>query len=162
MKLVLNGTATSQYSEKSIEINGKPMQHILGVLSTNEGPLPITVWGDTKGNYWKQFAECGEPFSIVAELQAKPQTFTNHEGETVTVPNLQIKLYSFLNTPTNVVQCYRNAPVSTPPPQPHYSPDPTGCFVSSTPEQKAEELRPISEKVRPWNVASTPGLEAIL
>lgn len=104
MKLVLNGTATSQYSEKSIEINGKPMQHILGVLSTNEGPLPITVWGGTKGKYWKEFASSGEPVSIVVEMFAKPQTYTNHEGETVTVPNLQLKLYSYLNMPTHQQQ----------------------------------------------------------
>lgn len=100
MKLVLNGNATSQYSEKTIEINGKPMQHILGVLKTNEGPLPITVWGATKGKYWKEFANSGEPLSIVVEMFAKPQTYTNHEGETVTVPNLQLKLYSYLNMPT--------------------------------------------------------------
>lgn len=100
MKLVLSGNATSQYSEKSIEINGKPMQHILGVLQTSEGMLPITVWGGVKGKYWKEFADSGEPFSIVVEMFAKPQTYTNHEGETVTVPNLQLKLYSYLNLPT--------------------------------------------------------------
>ena len=163
MKIILSGRALSEYETKQIEIGGKPMQRILGPMRLDTGEtLPITVWGDTKGNYWRQFAECGEPFSIVAELQAKPQTFTNHEGETVTVPNLQIKLYSYLNTPTNVVQHYRNAPITTPPPQPCYAADPTGCFVSSTPEEKAEHLRPIGQTVKPWNVADTPGLEGIL
>lgn len=143
MKIILSGRALSEFETKTVEIGGKPMLRILGPMRLDTGEtLPVTVWGDTKGNYWKQFAANGEPFSIVAELQAKPQTFTNHEGETVTVPNLQIKLYSYLNMPTNVAQYYRNAPITTPPPQP---PQPQ-----------------TAEKVKPWNVADTPGLEGIL
>ena len=100
MKLVLSGIATTQYTEKTVEINGKPMPHLLGVMRTSEGFLPITIWGGIKGKNWKEFAASAEPVSIVVEMFAKPQTYTNYEGETVTVPNLQLKLYSYLNLPS--------------------------------------------------------------
>jgi hypothetical protein len=163
MKIILSGTALSEYETKQVEIGGKPMLRILGPMRLDTGEtMPITIWGDNKGNNWKQFAESGEPFSIVAELQAKPQTFTNHEGETVTVPNLQIKLYSYLNVPSNGSPYYRNTFIRKTLPTPRYASDPTGCFINSTPEEKAEHLRPISEKVKPWRIEDTPGLEAIL
>ena len=133
MKLVLNGRADHNYDTKSIELNGKPVKRDLGILRADNGEVfPITVWGDAKCANWESFADSGEPFAIVAELQAKPTTYTNHEGETVTVPNLQLKLYSYLNQPANKSVLPQRPPV-----------DPTGSFVSATPEQKAEALKPV-------------------
>lgn len=100
MKLILTGKAMPEYEEKNIEIGGKPMLRILGPMQLQTGEiLPVTVWGETKCGYWKQFAENGEEFSIVIELFAKSQTYTNHEGESTTVPFIQLKLYSYLNMP---------------------------------------------------------------
>lgn len=100
MKLILTGTIQETYESKTVEINGNPVLNITGTIKTDSGDtFPIMTWGENKGKYWKEFAENGEHVQIVAELQAKPQTYTNHEGETVTVPNLQLKLYSFLNLP---------------------------------------------------------------
>lgn len=115
MKIILSGTALQQYDTKEIEINGKPMERILGTLRTDAGEIfPITVWGTQKCTYWKNFANANDPVSIVVELQAKPTTFTNHEGQTVTAPNIQLKLYSYLVMPT-AQQRYANTNLLPPP-----------------------------------------------
>lgn len=132
MKLVLSGIATTQYTEKTVEINGKPMPHLLGVMRTSEGFLPITIWGGIKGKNWKEFAASAEPVSIVVEMFAKPQTYTNYEGETVTVPNLQLKLYSYLNLPSQKARPHADAV------------DPTGSFSYMTKEQKEEVMKPLA------------------
>ena len=139
MKLVLNGRADHNYDTKSIELNGKPVKRDLGILRADNGEVfPITVWGDAKCANWESFADSGEPFAIVAELQAKPTTYTNHEGETVTVPNLQLKLYSYLNQPANKSVLPQRPPV-----------DPTGSFVGFSPEQKTEFLKPVQYTISP-------------
>lgn len=154
MKLILTGTIQETYESKTVEINGNPVLNITGTIKTDSGDtFPIMTWGETKGKYWKEFAENGEHVQIVAELQAKPQTYTNHEGETVTVPNLQLKLYSFLNLPkweqiSEQVKKYNENPIKIArragnflPPVHMDEVDPTGCFISMDPEQKKEELK---------------------
>lgn len=148
MKLILTGKAMPQYEEKNIEIGGKPMLRILGPMQTQTGEiLPITVWGETKCGYWKQFVENGEEFSIVVELFAKSQTYTNHEGETVTVPFIQMKLYSYLNMPKKGTAYNSFVAGSTnlmPPPPPSPNADPHQSFYFAPPPQ------PHQEKVKPW------------
>lgn len=154
MKLILTGTASPECDTKNVEIGGKPMLRILGPMKTTSGEiLPVTVWGETKCGYWKKFIENGETFSIVVELQARPQTYTNHEGETVTVPNVQLKLYSFLNVPqmqkptahdsfvAGSTNLHPHAANSTLPPPPQNS---AQSFYFAPPPQ------PHQEKVKPW------------
>lgn len=146
MKLILTGKAMPEYEEKNIEIGGKPMLRILGPMQLQTGEiLPVTVWGDTKCGYWKQFAENGEEFSIVIELFAKSQTYTNHEGESTTVPFIQMKLYSYLNMPNRGTAYNSFVAGSTnlmPPPPPKA--DPHQSFYFAPPPQ------PHQEKVKPW------------
>lgn len=100
MELILNGRFTNEYQEKSVELNGKPTKYVLAVLQTNDGQrFPITIWGDRKVGYFKDAMASGNETKIVVQLLAKPTTYTNHEGETVTAPNLQLKLYSFIGIP---------------------------------------------------------------
>lgn len=134
MELLINGRFTGECQEKTVELNGSPVKCLVAVIDTNEDRLPITVWGDKKVGYVKEAIASGQQVKIVAHLQAKPQTYTNHEGQTVTVPNITIKLFSFVGIP-----------------QKHYAaPDPTGCFVGMAPQQKAEALKPMYETVQPW------------
>lgn len=148
MKLILTGKALPEYETKNIEIGGKPMQRILGPMQLQTGEmLPVTVWGDTKCGNWKEFAKSGEEFSIVVELFAKSQTYTNHEGETVTVPFIQMKLYSYLNMPKKGTAYNSFVAGSTnlmPPPPPPPKADPHQSFYFAPPPQ------PHQEKVKPW------------
>lgn len=143
MELILNGTFTGDCNEKTVEINGAPVKCIVALLDTREDRLPIIAWGDKKVGYVKEAMSSGQQVKIVAHLQAKPQTYTNREGETVTVPNMQLKLFAFVGVPKA---------------NNYSAPDPTGSFVSATPEQKAEYLAPLSYKTpkaslwrEPWH-----------
>lgn len=146
MKLILTGKALPEYETKNIEIGGKPMQRILGPMQLQTGEmLPVTVWGDTKCGNWKEFAKSGEEFSIVVELFAKSQTYTNHEGESTTVPFIQMKLYSYLNMPNRGTAYNSFVAGSTnlmPPPPPKA--DPHQSFYFAPPPQ------PHQEKVKSW------------
>lgn len=152
MKLILTGKAMPEYEEKNIEIGGKSMLRILGPMQLQTGEmLPVTVWGETKCGNWKEFAKNGEEFSIVVELFAKSQTYTNHEGETVTVPFIQMKLYSYLNMPkrgtaynsfvAGSTNLHPHAVNSTLPPPPQNS---AQSFYFAPPPQ------PHQERVKPW------------
>lgn len=140
MELILNGIFTGDCHEKTVELNGAPVKCIVAILDTKEDRLPITAWGDKKVGYVKEAMSSGQQVKIVAHLQAKPQTYTNHEGETVTVPNMQLKLFSFVG--------------GVPKANNYSAPDPTGSFVSATPEQKAEYLAPFNPyktaNASPW------------
>ncbi len=140
MELILNGRFTNEFQEKTVELNGSPVKCMMCVLETNEDRLPITAWGDKKVGYVKDAIASGQQVKMVVHLQAKPQTYTNHEGQTVTVPNLQLKLYSFVGIP----QKYYAAP------------DPTGSFVGMTPQQKAEAMKPMPQIVEPWGTYARP------
>lgn len=141
MELLIDGVFRSEYQEKTVELNGNAVQWMMAVIETQTGALPIVVWGDKKIGYVKTAIFTKEPVKIVANLFAKPQTFTNHEGETVTVPNLQLKLSSFVGIPQGV----KPTPC-----------DPTGSFKCFSEAEKKELMKPIQyvkkaeEKVKPW------------
>lgn len=134
MEILINGRFTEQCQEKTVELNGSPVKCLVAVIETGEDRLPVTAWGDKKVGYVKEAIASGQPVKIVAHLQAKPQTYTNHEGETVTVPNMQLKLFAFVGVPKA---------------NNYSAPDPTGSFVSATPERKAEYLAPLSYSYKP-------------
>ena len=114
MELILNGKFDPNYQEKTVEINGTPMKHMLAVLHTADGAYPITIWGDRKADFAKKAIATGQDVKIIVLLIAKSASYTNQDGETVRVPNLQLKLYSFVGFWKNNASA--NAPISTPPP----------------------------------------------
>lgn len=145
MELIINGIFRNDYEEKMVELNGNPVKWMMAVIDTPTESLPIVVWGERKVGYVKTAISSKQPVKIVAQLFAKPQTFTNHEGDTVTVPNLQLKLFSFVGIP--------QAPRSKDP----EDNDPTGSFRCFTEEEKKTLMMPsmalpkrLVEKVKPW------------
>ena len=99
MEMLIDGVFNPECQEKTVELNGSPVKYMLAVLHTSSGRLPITVWGERKINFVKTAIKTGEQVKLVVQLMAKPQTYTNHDGEKVTVPNVQLKLYSFVGLP---------------------------------------------------------------
>lgn len=99
MELILNGRFTNEYQEKTVELNGNPVKYMLAILDTVDGRMPITIWGDRKVGFAKDAIQSGNEVKIIVSLLAKPQTYTNSEGQSVTVPNVQLKLFSFVGIP---------------------------------------------------------------
>lgn len=96
MKLVLKGTFKPDYDTTTVELRSGPIKYMLAALQTEEGDLPITIWGEKKVTIAKNIIEDGKPVELVVAMKSKISTYTNHEGETVTVPTITLNLCTFL------------------------------------------------------------------
>ena len=96
MKLVLKGTFKPDYDTTTVELRSGPIKYMLAALQTEEGDLPITIWGEKKVTIAKNIIEDGKPVELVVAMKSKSSTYTNHEGQTVTVPTITLNLCTFL------------------------------------------------------------------